>query len=480
MGGQFSLGIDLETGDYLKAPSSCEEVGGLVEGWTLGDEEPCARRRDALESVAQRPLLPTYKVDVNDLAQTGWAVIFAESTDPAVREALAPLLDHRKAAATGWLDTGYRELAGDLALRSGDSREDFLGRWKLGAGTVVDPGKLPYYLLLVGGPRQIPFEIQYELAIDYAVGRLWFDTPDEYSRYAQAVLEAESGRLEPRRRAVLFGARHEGDSATETSVHALVQPLGEALRQSFPEWEVAMALGAEATKSALAGLLGERSPAFLLTAGHAVLCRHDDPRQREIQGALVCAGWRFGTAVEPQHLFAAADLPSDADLRGLVAFLFACSSAGTPDQDDFYSLTESKFLGADEPFLSRLPQRLLTHGAAAVIGHVDRAWKASFLYDEEQEGSGDIEVFKEITSLLLDGYRAGHAIGPMGRRYAALSAGVLNQQLRLLRGQTVDKKHLGDLWMRSNDARNYLLLGDPAVRLPPASPPRSRARTPRR
>lgn len=466
---QFSLGIDIETGDYLEAPSF-EEVGELVEGWSRGEEKKYARKRDKLEGASQRPLLPIHKVDVNDLSQTGWAVIFAEGTEPAVREALEPLLEHRKTEARVLLETGYRDLTGEITYQAGDSREDFLDRWKLGSGTVVDPRKLPYYLLLVGSPCQIPFEIQYELAIDYAVGRLWFDTPEEYARYARTVLEAEAGRLPPRQRAVLFGTLHEGDLATQASVRSFIQPLADTLRQEFPTWSIETVLAAQATKSKLTRLLAEEPPAFLLTAGHATLCRQSNLRQRELQGALVCEGWRPRTAAEPEHLFTAADLPSDADLQGLVAFLFACSSVGTPDQDDFYSFTDSKFLGAAEPFLSRLPQRLLTQGAAAVIGHVDRAWKASFLYDQDRDETGDIEVFKEMARFLLEGYRVGHAMGPLTRRHAALSAGVLNQQLRLLRRQVVDRKRLGDLWLRSNDARNYLLLGDPAARLPLARP----------
>jgi hypothetical protein len=465
MGEQFSLGIDIK-GSYLKQPSSLEEVGRLVEGWTLGKDETNARRkRDKLEGASQRPLLPSHKVNVNDLSQTGWAVIFAEGIDPAVREALAPLLDQRKKEATGLLPTGYRELSGELAYRTDDSREDFLNRWKLGAGAVVAPGKLPYYLLLVGSPREIPFEIQYELAIDYAVGRLWFDTPEEYARYAHTVMEIEARPSGPHRHAALFGTAHEGDPATQASARTFVKPLGETLRQEYPDWNIEMILGAQATKPSLTSLLAQRPPSLLFTASHATLLGKGDPRQRELQGALVCEGWQPGTGVGSKDLFAAADLPSGADLQGLMAFLFACSSAGTPDQDDFYSFTEDDFLGADEPFLSRLPQRLLTQGAAAVIGHVDRVWMASFLYDQDREETGDIEVFKETARFLLDGYRAGHAIGPMTRRHASLSAGVLDQQLRLLRQQPVDRKWLGDLWLRSNDARNYLLLGDPAARL---------------
>lgn len=461
---RFSLGIDFEKGAYLKAPGSFEEVGRRVEEWTREEAEEYARRRDRLTGAAERPLLPGYRVDVNDLAQTGWGVVFAERTDPAVREALASLLDYRKRQATGLLETGYRE----IPFQANDTRETFLSRWGVGAGSVVNPRKLPYYLLLVGSPRQIPFEVQYELAIDYAVGRLWFDTPEEYARYARTVLEAEAGRLAPRRQAVLFGTAHEGDPATQACSTVLVRPLSNRLRQECPEWSVDTVIGPQATKARLAGLLTQGPPALLLAAGHATLLRRSNPYQRELQGALLCEGWKPGTGAKLENLFTAADLPAGADLQGLVAFLFACSSAGTPDHDDFYGLSDDEFLGADEPFVSRLPQRLLTQGAAAVIGHVDRVWKASFLYDRHQDDTGDIAIFEEVARFLLDGYRAGHAMSPLARRYAALSAGVANRCFELRRGQAVDPEQLGELWLRSNDARNYLLLGDPAARLPRA------------
>ena len=63
-----------------------------------------------------------------------------------------------------------------------------------GPGTPI-PSKVPFYLLLVGGPEAIPFEFQYGLALNHFVGRIAFDTAQEYARYAETVVAAEKGDL---------------------------------------------------------------------------------------------------------------------------------------------------------------------------------------------------------------------------------------------------------------------------------------------
>ena len=75
---------------------------------------------------------------------------------------------------------------------------------------------VPFYLLLVGSPEEIPFEFQYMLDIYWAVGRLHFDDPDDYRRYAESVVAYETAATVPHTKTTaIFATRHKLDRATQ-------------------------------------------------------------------------------------------------------------------------------------------------------------------------------------------------------------------------------------------------------------------------
>src|SRR4051812_8603130 len=112
-------------------------------------------------------------IDPLDLAAAGWAVVVPKPMSASVREALAPLLELRRSQA----GSRYRE----LEYKTGESVGQFLVRYERG----VNSDRVPYYLLLVGGPDAIPFEFQQDL-VEHAVGRVAFDTPEECAAYARS------------------------------------------------------------------------------------------------------------------------------------------------------------------------------------------------------------------------------------------------------------------------------------------------------
>ena len=120
--------------------------------------------------------------------QAGWGIIFHPDTAPDVRAALAPLVAHRRKQ--------IGDLVKELDYLTHEQTRDWYRRHGVSPGG-VDPAIVPYYLLLVGGPELIPFEFQYLLGVDYAVGRLAFDTAGEYDHYARSIIAYETAGAVP-------------------------------------------------------------------------------------------------------------------------------------------------------------------------------------------------------------------------------------------------------------------------------------------
>ncbi|HEX6899119.1 MAG TPA: hypothetical protein VF789_05370 [Thermoanaerobaculia bacterium] len=436
----------LETGEPYHPGLSLEEVGALM-GWRA----PAGKRKPE-----ENPRAPRAGVDCTDLASAGWAAIFPRGGDPAVREALRPLLDRRREQA-GAL---YRELAGAEGLQPGEKATDFLLRQDLLPGSAADPSKLPYYLLLVGGPEEIPWEFHHQLDFQYAVGRLAFDTPEEYALFARAALEAEDRpAARPSRRAVFFGAEtfEKEDGSSRVLRELLADRLAANLTPKARDWQVMGVPREQTTREHLATLLaGPAAPDLLFLAGHGLGYPRDHPSQRERQGGLIC---RLGDGSTTS--FTAADLPADPRSPARIVFQYSCNGAGTP-RFDAYSPPETPPRElASRPFVARFPQRLLGAGTLAFVGHVERTWALSFLW---QGVGSQPTVFEDALLRLFQGQRVGAALETFGQRRGDLLS-TLEELRRASAGRPPDALETR-IWKAAQDARTYVLLGDPAVRLP--------------
>jgi hypothetical protein len=464
-------GMNALTGEYLVAPMSLAEAAARARG-TPPSAEQAGWLRKLVQRLAGRFFGLPMDVDPTDLSQTGWAVVFTPDTPDAVRKALQPLIDLRA-----------RQVPPDrhkvLEYKPGESREAWLGKYGAHGADVV-PTRVPYYVLLVGGPEAIPFDFQYLLDIDYAVGRLALDRPEDYGRYARSVVAYETGsRVANGKEVVYWGTRHDGDAATRLSADDLVRPLYEGLPAAAGN-EVVPAIagklkfrsrslrGEEATKANLLEVLHSRQqapPSFLFTASHGMGgWPKGDARQRPGQGALLCQDWPGFGRIKPDHYLTAAEVEPDARLQGLVAFVFACYGAGTPRYDPFLKdLAGGSVELTEAPFVSALAQRLLAGGALAVIGHVERAWG----YSIQPPGVGpQLQPFRNLIGRVLAGEPVGHSTMDFSQRYATYSTELLSKlDPSLPEARRPTDGELAWAWIERNDAQNYLVLGDPAVRL---------------
>jgi len=457
----FFNGINGASGDYELPPMTPHQLAQVVSGEEIdeGFLSELKQRREAHWGVKEG-------VDPTDVGSSGWGIIMAHNADPAIKEALSELLEHRQ-QQTG---EKYREYFGPDGYRPGESKNKWLGRHGMGPGP-ADPDKVPYYLLIVGDPETIPYRFQNQLDVQYAVGRLHFDTLDEYAAYARSVVQSETSGLALPKQATFFGVRTPSDPATELSADHMIKPLSTKMAKQAG-WQINTLLEAQATKANLAGLINSgKTPTLLYTASHGMGFPNSDARQLPHQGALLCQDWpglgKWKQPIPPDFYFSADDVSGDARLLGSMAFFFACYGAGTPRLDEFaQQATKQRTEIAAQAFISHLPRRLLSHpkgGMLAVIGHVERAWGYSFMWDRAGE---QLVPFESTLQSVMAGKPIGHALEYFNERYAEISSDLTVMIEDFNFGGKVDEVALAGMWTANNDARAYVIIGDPAVRLP--------------
>jgi hypothetical protein len=450
------------------------DTGACLPGLTEADLDRIDPDRKEVRGRGERGAgehLAITDIDPNNLEEAGWCVVFASDVEPAVKNALQPLLTLRESQAKRL----FKVFEGTSGVLPGDDARQWLER-QGGDFRIVDPENgIPVYVLLVGSPARIPFEFQYVLDLYWNVGRLDFDTPEEYRAYAESVVAYEAGATVPHRKhAAIFTVKNDGDRATGLLHDQLAQPLaagGDGVRplSAIKGVQVTAVLGEAATKERLSALLSGREPAgppaFLFTGSHGVKYKMTDPMQREKQGAILCQDWPGFGKVAPEHVMTAADIPADAQIHGLIHFLFACYGGGCPTEDNFGLGTgEPPKPLVKEPIVARLPQRLLTKGALASLAHVDRAWAYSF---QSQRSTPQVQEMRDVMVRILQGQRIGQSTDSFNMRWAVLSAELQeSQNLReSFADQLVSSAQLANRYVARNDARNYIVIGDPAVRI---------------
>jgi len=312
------------------------------------------------------------------------------------------------------------------------------------------------------------------------VGRLHFDDIEDYGRYAQAVVQYESAAFKPeqRKNVALWTTRNNGDLATAMLSGAIsmdfmssTNPLG-----ARSQFTLNAFTNEKATKpqflDILRGNLPAGPPAVIFTGSHGSNYDASDPALLRLQGALVSQEWKHGSPLDPNCLICADDIPADAKLLGTIGFLFACYSGGCPAQDSYHFNPDgSRIAIAPAPFIARLPQALLSRGMLAMIGHIDLAFPSAFI---DTSGTPQPQAVRTPLELLMRGKRVGLAADTLSILWSTRSAQLAMAQSAVPAAPAVSSAaaapspvstQIAQMTLARDDARNYIVLGDPAARL---------------
>ena len=389
-------------------------------------------RRSGVESNPRK--LP-FEVESSKLSSSGWGLLHPRNIDHSVLDALEPLLAHRHAEAGRLFK---------MEALQGDSVQQSASRWlseRTSSQSLVDPEATPYHLLILGGPSEIPLAFDLELGQDFSVGRLYFEHPKEYRRYAETVVDIEKNGIDRKPKLCLFGPSNSDDPATTFSHDQLMAPLKDDLtyflqRRGFA-WSLEGLLGVDATKEHLsASLFHEQSPTVLMATCQSLVSANLAASAN--LGAVICQNWpgpieAENRSLHPSQFFCHQDLGPTTNVRGLIGILLGSFSAGVSNTED--------------SALSLLPTRLLSHENGSALAIIGSLASSSMSPDDETDLR---RVYGHFLRRIALGSRTGSCLQELK---SSLRPPPFASQDDRRRTKSLRRTH-----------KSLMLLGDPAVR----------------
>lgn len=436
--------------------------------------------RDHFTGSPESLLAPQKRADLQDWKESrvGWGLVLPE--DPglsyAERERAEDLPGSARELAEARSPTGK-----PVVLRYDPADETSLYRYENGARHPIPVtgegvrgtgrGGLPYYLLLLGPPDRLPWELQFRLNLACFTGRLDLDQAG-LDNYVQAALSSWSGSAARATSPLLWTVQHEAGDIT----WLMRQSVGDRI---FRRWHDDAQIGAaaralrgeEATCARLGSALSEVSPAVVVTTSHGMTGPlHDLETMRSTLGRLVDADQRM---LDP------ADLLAGWAPDGVVWYALACCSAGGSGRNQFKGLLAPQSRAAIVieavsslgPVTAELPRALLgaARPARAFIGHVE----PTFDWTLRRADSGLVTTSAVVEAFYDELFQVppppvGFALRKYFGQAAALSA-LWSSQVQAVRRRESARSASLLAGLAGIDRQCTVLFGDPAV-VPAALP----------
>ncbi len=424
--------------------------------------------------------------DQNDLDEQRWGVIVPRGKrGDDMLAAIKPLIEYRKAEQEGVEPRVYR-VPPNMSLEEASL-------WRRTEFDRVDESKddLPRYQLILGDLHEVSTAIQEVQGLDGYVGRLAFDALDDYAAYAQKAIESERQQKAEAARS-LFYTVHDGTAATRVGHQSMVEPsvrLANEAREkgTFITSDLQMfGRTSDPVPDELFEQTAGPDPAVLMSVSHGAGAPRNgwasDEAQRAAQGAM-----SFGR----EGKLLAEEFKDISFLPFGFWLMFACFGAGTPADSKFRHWLDllrkaRAYPGRPEAVLKSLPTQsgrpfISAHakvclanprGPLAIVGHLDLAWSYSFQDLDTGKGVKRPARFLRVLDSVLKGDRYGLSICDLQEASGQANKQLLDTYDSERRAKVektnyaVNPAQRGHLWMMRQDLAGYVLLGDPAARLP--------------
>ena len=467
----MGFGIDYTTKKRLIEPIDEKEFfQRIIDSFPHETFEGFTRTRRS-GSVFKAEVERTHFPDLSNPLAVGWKYLVSDS-DPRkdeIIEAVEPLAKHRGMANPG-----------DPMIYDCKFEHEWW-EWIRNNCWPLALDEAPYYIMIIGGPDQVPFLFQALIDSTAAVGRIHFDSIDDLEEYVKKVIRLEKA-ADPvvSREVVMFAPDGGITDPTFFSRMYMAQPLSEHVKDKL-NFSTKRILEDDATKKSLTDALDNSNPALVYTASHGL----GAPKERlEIQkkynGAVCCQDMHtLENLTIPEFTYSADDVPLDGTyLEGSAFFEFSCFGYGTPKRSDFEHWLGDPKLNADEDFVSALPKKLLAHpkGPIGFFGHVDMAFLEGFADPNNpyilKRWHSRVAPFKKAVEEILKAQSLGMILSTMNERYEIGSIMLTNVIDGIRSGHLKmtpeEQARLVEYWITRSDAQNYMLFGDPGtyVRIP--------------
>jgi len=444
-------------------------TGTGTRAWILGqDVDQRAREAGAVLAAADPPN-PRKWQD----AEVGWGVVLPWTGGPVdeqarLTDAPEPIvkLAEARAGVDGPVVLRYAAEDGLARLRRvyRDGRRQDIA--VTGGDTGTGLGRLPAYLLLVGPPADLPWDLQCRLNLSAAVGRLDLPGP-ALARYVDCLLSEWPDSAAQAHNPVVWAT--DQDDITQLMRVAVAERMARKFQDDTDtKAGVRYLPGAAATTGALIGALTANRPSVVVTTSHGRTGPLNDPAAMARDLGLPVDAER--ALLDPTTLLAAWQ-PD-----GAIWYAHACCSAGSDGFTRYTGLvaensTVAKVLNAVAalgPRVAPLPTALLSaeKPARAFIGHVEPTFDWTLARPE----TGQVITAATLRALWTGCFQASpEPIGLAFRRHftdAAELFGESAQTNRNSRPDSPERRRASAALLTAYDRQSMVILGDPTVCAP--------------